>query len=140
MYRDNTKRKSNIASIVELFMMFLLLLVVIVVITMVCMTTREQSLHAHYLTEAVICAENTAEVTHTSKNAEQAAEMIAQMDGASDVSVDGDMIKAKIDDYELEITLTPQKDAVGTYVSEDISVYHGGKTAIYELHTGSFNK
>ena len=40
MYRDKIKGKSNIASIVELFLMFLLLLVVIVVITLVCMTTR----------------------------------------------------------------------------------------------------
>ena len=58
MFGDKINKKSNIASVVELFMMFLLLLIVIVVITLVCMTAREQSLDAGDLTKAVICAEN----------------------------------------------------------------------------------
>ena len=57
---NETKSKSSIAFIVELFLMFAILLLVIVVITQTLMLTRNQSLKARHLTEAVIAAENTS--------------------------------------------------------------------------------
>ena len=140
MYRDKINKKSNLAVVVELFIMFLLLLVVIVVITMVCMTTREQSLQASDLTKAVICAENTAEVTKEMTDASKAAERIAQMENVTDVTVSGDTITAWQDGYRIEVTLAPEKGAAGTYVDELICIYPKKGSAIYQLHTGSYAK
>lgn len=140
MYRGKTGRKSNIASMVELFMMFLLLLVVIVTITLVCMTTREQSLEAGALTDAVICAENTAEVIKDADSADAAAEFIGLMDGVTDVEVSGDTVTARQDGYRIEVTLTPEEGDAGTYVDELINIYPGEGEAIYQLHTGSYVK
>lgn len=142
MIKDKINRKSNITSVVELFLMFLLLLIVIVVITMACMTTRQQSLQAHYLTEAVIYAENTAEVTATATDADQAAELIGMMDGVKNVQVAGDKITADLGRdsiYTIEITLSTDKGTAGTFTSEDIQVFRAGDQ-LYELHTGSYNK
>ena len=140
MFGDKINKKSNIASIVELFLMFLLLLVVIVVITMVCMTTREQSLDAGDLTKAVICAENTAEVTKDAANAEEAADLLGMMDGAADITVTGDTVTAIQDGYRIEVTLTPEDGSTGTYVDELITIYPGDGEAIYQLHTGNYVK
>ena len=140
MFGDKINKKSNIASIVELFMMFLLLLIVIVVITMACMTARGQSLDAGDLTKAVICAENTAEVTKDATDAKEAAELIGQMEGVSDVAVTADTLTATQGEYRIEVTLTPEKGDAGTYVDELINIYPGDGTAIYQLHTGSYIK
>ena len=150
MYTDKIKRKSNPATIVELFMMFLLLLVVIVVITVVCMTTREQSLDAGELTEAVICAENTAEVTKYQTDAAEAAGMLEQMEGVTDVEVSGEnTVTARQDGYLIEVTLAPEEGSSGTYVDETITIYDASAAdaakgnasaagSLYELHTGSY--
>ena len=140
MYRDKIKGKSNIASIVELFLMFLLLLVVIVVITLVCMTTREQSLSAGQLTDAVICAENTAEVTKYAENAEDAAALLADMDGVADINVAGDTVTAKQEGYIIEVTLAPEEGTSGTYIDETISISEEGGDEIYQLRTGSYSR
>ena len=140
MFGDKINKKSNIASVVELFMMFLLLLIVIVVITLVCMTAREQSLDAGDLTKAVICAENTAEVTKDAANAEEAAQLLEQMEGASDIAVEGDTVTATQNGFRIEATLTPEEGAAGTYVDELINIYPGNGTAIYQMHTGSYIK
>ena len=140
MFGDKINKKSNIASVVELFMMFLLLLIVIVVITMACMTARGQSLDAGDLTRAVICAENTAEVTKDAANAQEAAKLIEQMEGVSGVSVDADTVTASLDGYRIEAMQTPEKGDAGTYIDEQISVYAEDGDAIYQLHTGSYIK
>ena len=123
MLGDKINKKSNIASIVELFMMFLLLLVVIVVITMVCMTTREQSLDAGDLTKAVICAENTAEITKDAADPSEAAALLKQMDGAADINVTGDTVTPTQNGYRIEVSLAPDEGTSGTYVDETISIY-----------------
>ena len=146
MYKDKAGKKSNIATTVELFMMFLLLLVVIVVITLVCMTTREQSLEAGALTDAVICAENTAEITKEAADADEAAALLEKMDGVTDITVSGDTVTALQDDCRIEVTLTPEEGSAGTYVDENISIYPvSGESsdageAIYQLHAGSYVK
>ena len=140
MLGDKINKKSNLASIVELFMMFLLLLVVIVVITMVCMTTREQSLDAGDLTKAVICAENAAEITKDAADPAEAAALLENMDGASDISTDGDTVTATQNGYRIEVTLAPEEGASGTYVDETINIYAGGGSLLYQLHTGSYIK
>ena len=140
MIKNRLQGKSNIAFIVELFIMFLLLIVVIVVITMVSMTSREQSLEASDLTKAVICAENTAEVTATATDAEEAAKYIEKMEGAKDVTVSGDKVTADIDEFSIEMTLTPDKGSAGTYVDELITIYLGDDEEIYSLHTGRYKE
>ena len=140
MLGDKINKKSNIASIVELFMMFLLLLVVIVVITMVCMTTREQSLDAGDLTKAVICAENTAEITKDAADPSEAAALLEQMDGATDINVTGDTVTATQNGYRIEVALAPEEGASGTYVDETISIYAEDDNLLYQLHTGSYLK
>ena len=140
MLGDKINKKSNIASIVELFLMFLLLLVVIVVITMVCMTTREQSLDAGDLTKAVICAENTAEITKDAANPSEAATLLEQMDGATDINVTGDTVTATQNGYRIEVALAPEEGTSGTYVDETISIYAEGDNLLYQLHTGSYLK
>ena len=140
MLGDKINKKSNIASIVELFMMFLLLLVVIVVITMVCMTTREQSLDAGNLTKAVICAENTAEITKDAADPSEAAALLEKMEGISNISVAGDTVTATQDGYRIEIALAPEKGTSGTYVDETINIYAGDDNLLYTLHTGSYLK
>ncbi len=140
MLGDKINKKSNIASIVELFMMFLLLLVVIVVITMVCMTTREQSLDAGDLTKAVICAENTAEITKDAADPSEAAALLKQMDGAADINVTGDTVTATQNGYRIEVSLAPEEGTSGTYVDETISIYAEDDNLLYQLHTGSYLK
>ena len=140
MYRNKTRQKSNIAFIVELFIMFLLLLTVIVVITMVCMTTRSQSLRASDLTDAVICAENTAEITSTAGSADEVAKLIGQMEGTDNVTVKGDTITADQNDFNLKVVVTPDKGDSGVYIDKTISIYQGGKKPLYELHAGNYSK
>ena len=140
MFGDKINKKSNIASVVELFIMFLLLLIVIVVITMACMTARGQSLDAGDLTKAVICAENTAEVTKEAADADEAAELIGQMEGVSDIAVTADTLTATQGEYRIEAILTPEEGDTGTYVDEQINIYLGDGEAIYQLHTGSYIK
>ena len=139
MIKERINRKSNITSVVELFLMFLLLLIVIVVITMACMTTRQQSLQAHYLTEAVICAENTAEVTATATDADEAAVLIGLMDGIKDVHVADDLITATSGEYVIEVTLSSEEGKTGTFTTEDIQIFRAGDS-LYKLHTGNYNK
>ena len=140
MLGDKINKKSNIASIVELFMMFLLLLVVSVVITMVCMTTREQSLDAGDLTKAVICAENTAEITKDAADPSEAAALLEKIDGVSNINVAGDTVTATQNDYRIEMALAPEKGTSGTYVDETINIYAGDDNLLYTLHTGSYLK
>lgn len=145
MCADKTTRKSNIASIVELFLLFLLLLAVIVVITLACMTTREQSRQAGQLTDAVICAENTAEVTKAAADAKEAARRMEAMDGISNVQVSGDTVTAELDGYFVEVTAAAEKQPAGTYVDQTIRICQkdgsaasaDGGEELYRLQTGS---
>ena len=74
------KRTRNIAFIVELLLLFVILLFVIVVITKTFMASRNQSLHARYLTEAVCIAEEIAEVTEGSSDLAGAASLIRSLE------------------------------------------------------------
>ncbi|MDO4869886.1 MAG: hypothetical protein Q4A65_06375 [Bacillota bacterium] len=138
MNADRFRKHSNTRFIVELFTMFLLLLVVIVVITMVGITARSQSLEANALTKAVICAGNTAEITHDASSAKEAASLIKQMDGASGVSVSGDSLSAQIDGFNIEIDFSSSKGSAGDYIDKIINVYQDGGEAIYTLHAGKY--
>ncbi|MBR2540102.1 MAG: hypothetical protein IKE85_04600 [Mogibacterium sp.] len=60
----NTKK--SLAFIVELLGLFILLILVIVIVTQVFVMSRSWSLRAEQLTQAVILAENTAEVASAS--------------------------------------------------------------------------
>ena len=146
------RNKSNLAFIVELFIMFIILITVIVVITSLSMKTRQQSIDAGYLTEAVICAENAAEVTADAGSAKGAADLVGMMDEAGDVKVSGDTVTADIgfesedhgqNDYTVVMTVDSEKNGTGRYVKKKIDVYHKGESSgdpIYTLDTGDFVK
>lgn len=163
------KTKRNIAFIVELFIMFVILLSVIVIITDLSMKTRQQSIDAGYLTEAVICAENAAEVTSGAKDAAAAEKRLGLMEEASGISRDGNSVTADVafkpeeaaegsepgaknqaaaaggHEYTVTIDVTTEKGSTGSYVTKKIKVYHKGDAGkdgkeIYVLDAGDFVK
>lgn len=150
------KTKRNIAFIVELFIMFVILLSVIVIITDLSMKTRQQSIDAGYLTEAVICAENAAEVTSGAKDAAAAEKKLGLMEEASGISRDGNSVTADVEftpeeaaagghEYTVTIDVTTEKGSTGSYVTKKIKVYHKGDAGkdgkeIYVLDAGDFVK
>ena len=85
-------------------------------------------------------AENTAEVTKEAADADEAAELIGQMEGVSDIAVTADTLTATQGEYRIEAILTPEEGDTGTYVDEQINIYLGDGEAIYQLHTGSYIK
>lgn len=145
---NQTKKKSSIAFIVELFMMFAILLLVITVITQIFVMTRGESLKARHLTEAVIAAESTAEVLSASENPKDAAVLLGGMENASDVKESEDGFDLKIryggkertgDVYDVNVTEDREKTSAGTYISRVIKVYLDG-SELYTLTSGDYDK
>lgn len=149
------KRKGNTVFIVELFIMFIILLIVIVSIVTISMKTRNQSEQAGQLTQAVVCAENIAEVTKGARNANQAAGMIKKIDGAEKVKVMGDKTSIQIglksngryDEgdkdrvYDVTVKTETESGSSGIYIKENIAVFvPGEKEAVYVLDSGSYVK
>lgn len=144
------KSKRNLAFIVELFIMFILLLVVIVVITTLSIKTRDQSIDARYLNEAVICAENAAELTASASDADEVLTRMEKMDGVANASAEADVITADMnfkeadgpdDQYTIIIKMSEDKGSTGKYITKEIKVTHKGEDdAIYTLKTGNFVK
>lgn len=150
------KTKRNTAFIVELIIMFLLLLLVISVITTISMKTRQQSIDAKHLTEAVICAQNAAEVTAAASDAESCAARLEKMEEAKNVKVNGSSVEAGItsgsgEKLRLVIDVGTEKGSTGKYVTKDIAVFldkdkgadakkAGSAKPVYTLSTGDFVK
>ena len=147
---NQTRSKSSIAFIVELFLMFAILLLVIVVITRALMLTRNQSLRAKHLTEAVIAAENTAEACTDAKDPDEAGERLAAMECASKVQADGNDIDLVIsydgdgrtrDTYLVHVSMDEEKTDKGRYQKSMIKVsLYGSGEELYTLTTGSYER
>lgn len=133
------KVKRSTVFIVELFILFIILLVVIVTITTLSMKNRDQSISAGRLTDAVICAENTAEVTSGAKDIKEAADLIAKMDKTDKPSVRGNVITARTEEFIVHVTVDGEKGPSGKYIKKKIEVFssENGK-AIYDLDTGNY--
>ena len=154
------KRTRNIVFIVELLLLFVILLFVIVTITRTFMTSRSQSLHARILTEAVILAEDIAEITKGTDSRESAAGMIGKMEEVQEISgweernsgeeetitgKEGNALAVKLlftgekgkDPFRAEITREEEETAAGQFITEHISLYYDAETEpLYELDTG----
>ena len=140
---ESVKSKSSIAFIVELFMMFAILLLVIVVITEALVMTRNQSLKAKYLNEAVIAAESTAEVVRPARNADEAAALVEKMENAADVSSDGDHVSFTLEykgtEYGVDVSMTGEAGKTGDFVERIIKVKSADSDEeLYELKAGSY--
>ena len=147
---NEMKSKSSIAFIVELFIMFAILLLVITVVTNAFMLTRNESLKAEHLTEAVIAAESTAETVSAAADAEEASALISKMAGAEGIKTDGGAISfvtkydkdgASGDEYLVSVTLDEQETNTGQYISGtvDVELADTGEK-IYTLTTGNYEK
>ena len=147
---NETKSKSSIAFIVELFLMFAILLLVIVVITQTLMLTRNQSLKAKHLTEAVIAAENTAEACAGAEDADEAAELLTSMESTDKVKADGNDIDLTIsyegqdrtgDAYNVHVVLNDEETESGNYRKSTIKVSLADSgEELYTLTTGNYEK
>ena len=134
--------------IVELFILSIILMALITIITALSMETREQSVEAGRLTDAVLCAENTAEMTSEAASVKQAAKMIGKMDNVSEPGVSGNVISAKTRIltekgesrvYIVKVTIDVEKGSSGRYIKKKIEVFSGEDAEkIYELDTGNY--
>ena len=134
--------------IVELFILSIILMALITIITALSMETREQSVEAGRLTDAVLCAENTAEMTSEAASVKQAAKMIGKMDNVSEPGVSGNVISAKTRIltekgesrvYIVKVTIDVEKGSSGKYIKKKIEVFSGEDAEkIYELDTGNY--
>ena len=78
-------KKRNLAFTVELMGLFILLVLVITVITQVFVMSRAHSLEARQLTEAVILAENAAEISSSEQDMDALTNRFAGQDGLLDL-------------------------------------------------------
>ena len=134
--------------IVELFILSIILMALITIITALSMETREQSVEAGRLTDAVLCAENTAEMTSEAASVKQAAKMIGKMDNVSEPGVSGNVISAKTRIltekgesrvYIVKVTIDVEKGSSGRYIKKKIEVFSGEDAdKIYEFDTGNY--
>ena len=134
--------------IVELFILSIILMALITIITALSMETREQSVEAGRLTDAVLCAENTAEMTSEAASVKQAAKMIGKMDNVSEPGVSGNVISAKTRIltekgesrvYIVKVTIDVERGSSGRYIKKKIEVFSGEDAdKIYELDTGNY--
>ena len=143
-------RKNNTSFIVELFILFALLITVITVITVTSVRTRSVSEKARTLTGAVICAENTAEMTAGSRTLQEAAGLIRQMEGASAVETGDGVIRFRITDtsgkgrgQSFDVTLRWEDEArgAGYYIEQTIDVCgQDDDETVYSLTGGHYIK
>lgn len=139
MTQKRNMKKRNLAFTVELLGLFILLVLVITVVTQVFVMSRSHSLQAKQLTEAVILAESTAEVSSTEKDMLQLSGKIGSMenvmstgyvsDGAQTsegeiwagaVFKPGDDGKCR---YIIRVSRKSTPSGEGEYAEDDISIY-----------------
>lgn len=142
------KIKRNTSFIVELLVLFIILLCVIVTIITISIKTRDQGIKATQLTEAVSCAENTAEVTADSKDAKAAYEKMRRMDGVQDIKVKENMIvsdmffknsKGTGSEYIVKVRVVGEKASPGRYIKKNINIYSKDDgRLVYNIDTGNY--
>ena len=144
------KKKTAITFIVELLALFALLIMVITVTTVVLVRARGQSREARVLTGAVLCAQNTAEMTAGASDKEEAADRLRQADDISSVQTaqDGISFRSAADSggkesrvFDVRILWREEPSATGICVEETIEVYEEDRRdPVYSLTSGHFIK
>ena len=142
------KEKRSIVFITELLLLFVLLLVVISVIARISILNRSRGLDARHLTEAVILAEDTAEVISAAEDEEEALELIRSMNVTESAEAEDGKILCvmrftgeddKTDEYRLTVSLNEEERSRGTLRTGTIDVFFGKDAdALYTLDTGCF--
>ena len=124
-------KKNNPAFTVELLGLFILLIMVITVVTQVFVMSRSHSLEARQLTDAVILAEDVAEISSTGSGIDEitdrfmdlglTAEVRSQFDGSQNwlVAFDADAFLVVI---ERSVTTSGNAGA-GVYAEDIINIY-----------------
>jgi hypothetical protein len=123
---------------------------------MVEMKSRQQREHASQLTQAVVCAENIAEVTSGTKDIHEAADMIGKIEGSGEAVIKGNEIVTAVssgsghedeydgaDTWEFDVTVRvgKKKGQTGVLLTKDISVFLKGKAdPLYELDAAGYAK
>lgn len=135
-------KRKNLAFTVELLGLFILLLLVITVITRVFVMSRAHSLEARQLTEAVILAESTAEISSSELHMNDLASRIADMKNcmsSSFSSTENDPVEGRIlftavfnvtsgdyadnADYVISLDRHCDQNGKGTYAEDVINIY-----------------
>jgi len=159
--------RKNAAFTVELLGLFILLTAVITAVTGVFVMTRAQSLQARQLTEAVILAQNTAELCSAASSEESLPEVLSAMDNSGGrgcftleddgrlavyASMKGSAESAHDPLYMITVSREYPEDSK-EYARDTISVYstdaeagadfagppeHAGKKPVYTLVSGTF--
>ena len=138
-------KRKNLAFTVELLGLFILLILVITVITQVFVMSRSHSLEAKRLTEAVILAEDIAEISSTEKDVDALAGKIGKFDKFSIIDTSADTAAGKngakdgvilLDyvfgdgngyTYRVRIDRKSETSDKGVYAEDTISVYSAGE-------------
>ena len=154
-------KRKNLAFTVELLGLFILLILVITVITQVFVMSRSHSLEAKRLTEAVILAEDIAEISSTEKDVDALAGKIGKFDkfsiidttaaaagknGASDGAILLDYVFGDGNGYTYRVRIDRKAETSdkGVYAEDTISVYSAGEIdaaePVYTLTAGKYFK
>ena len=142
------KKTRNLAFIVELLLLFVILLLLITVITKTFMASRSQSLRAKQLTEAVVLAEEAAEVSNAAKDMQDARQLfegmdqvrsVTEADGSLELFMDFTAEDGSVDGYRVVIDFEEEKNDFSVYSAKTIHVYRENVTdELYVLNTGSY--
>ena len=140
-------RKKNISFIVELLLLFVLMLLITTVLVRAFVTARDRSLYAKERTEAVILAEQVAEISMSSGGRDEAFRLIAGMDGVEGFESSGNEAGFSAclgsgTPFRLRVVWTEENGSSGTMASQLISVFRqeGEEVPVYELKSGAFRK
>ena len=142
------ENKRNTSFIVELLVLFIILLCVIVTIILLAVKTRDQEIKAAQLTEAVACAENTAELTAGAKDTRSAYDMMKRMDGTQEIKIVKDEVVSHLfvknskgtgSQYIVKVHVDGEKASPGRYIKKKINIYSNDDgRLVYNIDTGNY--
>lgn len=137
------KKARNIALIVELLLLFVILLFVITTITKTFMASRNQSLYARHLTEAVCLAQEVAEVAAAAEDRAGAVRLLESLEQTEEVRDEADGIGLDMtfsgDEGAERYHVQMDWNEEDSFVQETIRVYFDGENdPLYTLDTGDY--
>ena len=149
------KGKLNIRYMVELAVTLVLLLVITVVLVRMFVLSRDQSIHARELTEAVSISQSIAEISGVSRTIEEFTDRLEGRNEISKIETNGkrvlfiytwnDAHEAEEGNqpysYEVQVIRDEDTTDAGTLVSSDIDVYrdpHTSDVPVYSLEASSY--
>lgn len=142
------KNSLSVRYLVELVITVLLILFITVVLVRMFVHSRNETIYAKNLTEAVQISENMAELSAGFSDKQVFLDTVSGMERVTSVREEGgeiiaDMkgVKSKNDKsgYEIRITWEEENSEYGSFVLNHIDVYcDGGAEAIYRLDVGKY--